>query len=131
MGRQTTKSRSHIWLILLALLFPVFSWGQTPALDTAVTGASSDQTLEAATGGLILLGWSVRESASTAAAATVTLRHDADGTCDSTSVFAFIELNANESAWEWYGPRGIRATDGVCADITAGTVDINIFTSRP
>jgi len=98
-------------------------------VDTASVGISADTTLEAATANLRLQGWTIRESDAAPAVATVVLRHDADGTCDSTNVFSFIELGANQSVQMWYGDKGLGAASGVCADILAGTVDVNIFTT--
>jgi len=103
---------------------------QAVQTDAAQTALTADATLEAAATGLRLQGWTARESASTPAAATLILRHDGDGTCDSTNVIAFIELTGDQSVNMWYGNEGIRAAAGVCADVLAGTVDINLYFSR-
>lgn len=96
---------------------------QAAVADTSFTAQAADFTVEAATANLRLMGWSIRESAAGAAVATVVIRHDADGTCDSTAVFAFIELSANQSLQQEYGDRGKAAASGVCVDVIAGTVD--------
>lgn len=103
------------------------STGAAVTIDTSFTAQAADFTIEAATANLRLQGFSIRESAGTAAVATVVLRHDADGTCDSTAVAAFIELNPNESVQMWYGDRGLAIPSGLCADVLAGTVDFVLF----
>lgn len=91
-------------------------------IDTSATGQTADFTVEAATANLRIKGWSIREDAGTPAVATVVLRHDADGTCDSTAVVAFIELDANQSSSMDYGSDGLAIASGLCADVIAGSV---------
>ena len=103
---------------------------QRPAtVDAENAEISADTTSQAAATNLRLQGWTIRESAGTPAVATVVLRHDADGACDGTGVFAYIELAANGSDQQSYGDKGLAAASGVCADVLAGTVDVNIFTT--
>lgn len=104
--------------------------GSAATTDTESTGVAADATLEPATANMRLLGWTIRESAGTAAVATAILRHgvEAAGNCTGNA-FAFIELDANQSANMWYGDRGKAAASGVCVDVVAGTVDVNIDTS--
>jgi hypothetical protein len=96
-------------------------------VDTSFTAQAADFTIEAATANLRLMGYTIRESAGSAAVATVVLRHDADGTCDGTAVVDFIELAANESLRVNHGPRGLAIASGLCADVIAGTVDFGAF----
>lgn len=94
-------------------------------------GFTTDTELLAATANARLLGWTVRESAGTAAPATVVLRHGviSAGACTATdNAVAYIELAANESAQQWFGERGIATASGICADVLGGMLDINIFT---
>jgi hypothetical protein len=92
-------------------------------VDTSFTAQAADFTVEAATANLRIKGWSIRESAASAAVATVVIRHDADGTCDGTAVVAFVELSANQSLQQDYGPDGEAIPNGLCVDVIAGTVD--------
>ena len=98
-------------------------------VDTPSTGITVDTDLEAAATNLRLLGWTARESAATAAVATVVLRHavNAAGVC-SGNAFAYIELGPDQSVQMSYASRGLAAASGVCADVLSGAVDINIFT---
>lgn len=93
-------------------------------IDASATGQTADFTIEAATASLRVMGWSVREDAGTAAAATVVIRHDADGTCDSSAVVAFIELAADSSQTMNYSDRGLAVPNGLCADVLAGSVSL-------
>lgn len=105
-------------------------YDQIPAtIDADNGGITADTTLEAATNNMRLLGWTARESAGTAAVATVILRHGvvSGGSCTG-NVIAYIELAANGSDHENYAPLGLSAASGVCADVLSGTVDVNIFT---
>ena len=91
-------------------------------------GITADTTLNSATTNLRLMGISIRESAATAAVATVVLRHGVvSGTCTGNEI-GYIELNANESLQLQYQPRGLVAASGVCADVIAGTVDVATHT---
>jgi len=86
-------------------------------------------------------GWSIRESAGTAAVATVIIRNGGDTDTGTGGVqcaasggvtqvggqaLAFIELSANGSAGENYAVP-ISAGNGVCADVVAGTVDATFY----
>ena len=116
-------------LFVLFLLVPILEWGQVPTVDTEFTGQTSDFTVQAAASGLRIMGFTVREDAATAAVATVVLRHDADGTCNATGVFAYIELAANQSVTMEFGRAGLQAASGVCADVLAGSVSLNVTLS--
>lgn len=76
-----------------------------------------------------LIGVFVRESAGTAAVATVIFRRGDDAT---DPIIAPIELAPNESAWfgaEVFGPNGFRLdTAGLYIDHVAGTFDYVLFT---
>lgn len=92
-------------------------------VDTEFAAQAADFTIEAATTSLRLMGYSIRESAVVGAAATVVLRHDADGTCNGNAV-AYVELAADQSIQMDYNPRGLAVASGLCADVLAGTVDL-------
>lgn len=89
--------------------------GQATDVDAAVAAAT----------GLRLMGFSIRESASTAAVATCAVVHGA--TANGGTVITRIELLPNESRSEWFGPNGIAAASGLSVDITAGTVDADLY----
>jgi len=121
-------------LFIFALI--IWSWSaiafaQSAAVtDAEQTAQSADFLVEGAQSGLRLMGFTVRESASTAAVATVILRHGGDATCTESGVFAYIELDANQSVNMSYGEDGLRAGAGICADVVAGTVDVNVHTNQ-
>ena len=100
--------------------------GRAATVDAESTAVVADTTLEAATASLRLMGWTIRESAGTAAVATVVLRHDTVATTCDGPPFAYIELDANQSATMEYADRGKAAASGICLDWIAGTVDVNV-----
>lgn len=104
--------------------------GQAATVQTEGAGKAADFTLLAATADARLLYWSCRESAASAAVATVVLRHDTTAaTCDGP-VFAYVELAANQSAGDsCAGSRGCVAASGICMDVLAGTVDCSVATA--
>lgn len=146
---EAAKNRSRKWeggnvlsrLPLIAALvtfafFAAWAVGAPPhsAFAGSFPGASVDASLAVTadeqgyegTGGQVLLGFSVRESAASAAVATIILRK---GTSDAGTAIAAIELNPNESAREWWGgvPGGIATPAGVYIDHVAGTADVILF----
>lgn len=104
--------------------------GTAATVDTALTGQTADFDVEAAASNLRLVSWTARESAGTAAAATVVLRHGvmAAAVCSAGGVVAYIELAPNESVGHSFDARGLAVASGVCADVLAGTVDLSIST---
>lgn len=97
--------------------------------DTAVdvnTGilANVDAAVAAATG-LVLMGYSVRESAAAAAVATVQIVHGA--TAAGGTAVVEVELAANESKTQWFGRDGIPVASGISLNVTAGTVDVDLY----
>ena len=106
----------------------VVSFPAAATVDTESSALVADATMEAATSNMRLHGFTARESAAGAAAATVILRHGVvAGTCTG-NVIAYIELAPNESVGEIFPNRGLAVASGVCADWVAGTVDVNIDT---
>ena len=65
------------------------------------------------------MGFSLRESAASAAVATAIIR---DGTTDAAPIVVVLELNGDQSATMWFGPDGIRIDTGIYLDRVAGTV---------
>lgn len=94
------------------------------SVDVNAAIAADVDAAVAAQAGLRLIGFATRESAATAAAATFIIVHGA--TAAGTAVVP-VELAANESAREWFGPDGIACPDGISIDWIAGTVDIHLF----
>ena len=89
-------------------------------------GINTDQenTVPGATG-LRLVGWSARESAGTPAVATFGIMNGA--TVAGGANILRVELAANESSGEWYGPEGIDAANGLTIDHIAGTFDLYLY----
>lgn len=79
----------------------------------------------AAQAGLRLMGFAARESAGTAAAATFKIVHGATGA--GGTMMVPVELAANASAAEWFGPDGIAAESGLSIDWIAGEVEVVLF----
>lgn len=79
----------------------------------------------AAAPGLRLVGFACRESAATAAVAAFNIVRGA--TVAGGTVLVPVELAANGSMSDWFGPEGIDASTGLSIDWIAGTVDIVLF----
>lgn len=89
-----------------------------------VASGTADAQAVAAQAGLRLLGYSIRESAAAAAAASVIIRH---GTSTAGAPLAFVELDLDQSVTVWFGPDGLAAAGGIFIDRTAGETHIVIF----
>lgn len=74
---------------------------------------------------LRLVGFSCREIAGSPAVATFRIVHGS--TAAEGDAIIPVELLANESAREWYGPHGIETPRGLSIDWIAGVVDIVLF----
>ncbi len=85
---------------------------------------ADDEAAIAANKNLRLVGWSIRESKSAAAVATVTIQHGATQAAG-TSLY-HIELAADKSNEEWLWP-GIPVPNGLTLDHIAGEVDVVLF----
>lgn len=70
------------------------------------------------TGSGRLLGWSIGESAGSAAVASLIIR---DGVSASGAILAVIELAADASVTQSVGPAGIPFTDGLYVDRVTGS----------
>lgn len=90
---------------------------------TTVAAATGDEAGIAATHGLRLMGWSVRETA--AGVATLNIQH---GAASATPIMAAINLAAAGSASEWYGPQGLPCSGGVWIERLTGTTQVNLIT---
>ena len=103
------------------LLFP-----GSPSLSDENNGVTADVTpAVVGTPGLVLMGFACRESASSAAVATFRIMRG--NTVAGGRVLIPVELNANESTGDWFGPDGIEATDGITIDFIAGEFDLTLF----
>lgn len=85
------------------------------AQAVALTG--SDQTVKS--DAAIYRGFALRE---TSGSATATVRIY-DGTSASGTLLDSVQLAAGESAREWYGDGGIKATTGIYVDVVSGAVE--------
>lgn len=99
-------------------------------VNSGSTSQSTDFDLVTAASNLRLIGISIRESAGTAAAATVIIRvgNVSGGNCTGNPI-GFFELNGDQSIQipDYGGGRGLSVAAGVCADVVSGTVDANAF----
>lgn len=95
------------------------------ATSTAVATGTADVAAVAAATNLRLLGFSFRESAVTAAVATIIIRNGNDAT---DPIVAEIELAANASVTQWFGPNGIASAGGVFVDRVAGETEGAVYT---
>ena len=86
--------------------------------------ADVDAAVAAATG-LRLMGYACRESDGTPAVATFRIIHGA--TASGGTVVVPVELAANESKSQWFGPDGIDVASGISIDWIVGTVDVELF----
>ena len=87
--------------------------------------AADVDALVAAAVGLRLIGWSCKESDGSPAAASFNIKNSATGAAG--SLLVPVELTANESAGDWYGPDGIDAQDGLSIDHVAGTFHVVLY----
>jgi hypothetical protein len=92
-------------------------------INDAVT-ADVDGAVPASTG-LRLMGFFARESHGTADVATFEIVNGADASAGDAVLP--IELSANQSAREWFGPHGIAFPQGISLDHVAGTFDCTIL----
>jgi len=100
--------------------------GSAVSVDVnSAAGADVDAAV-AATTGLRLMGFSSRESAGSAAVAAFNIKHSATGGAGAQLVS--VELAANASTTEWFGPQGLDcAANGLSIEVVAGTVDCTLF----
>lgn len=105
------------------------SEGNAVSVDVnAALVADVDAAVAAATG-LVLMGYSCKESAGAAAAATFRVMHGA--TVAGGTEVVTQELAANGSDKTWFGPDGIACPNGISIDWIAGTVDVNLYYKVP
>lgn len=96
----------------------------TSSITTLAVIADADAKVAAAPG-LRLIGFACKESAVTAAVATFNIVHGA--TAAGGTILVPVELAANESTRDWFGPEGIDASAGLSIDWVVGTIDIVLF----
>lgn len=96
----------------------------TVATATAVATGSADVAAVAAATGLRLLGYSVRESAGSAAVASFNLRN---GSTVAGAIVAVEELAADTAKTVWFGGNGIACASGIFLDRVAGDTEIVIY----
>jgi len=86
-------------------------------MAVALQLATATTDVQVMTGSTYLMGFSIKESAGTAAVATLAIR---DGTSASAPIVVELELNADQSATMWFGDSGIRIDTGIYVDRIAG-----------
>ena len=91
---------------------------------TTIAAATGDEAGIAATHGLRLMGYSVRETA--AAVATLNIEH---GTANSSPKMAVINLAASASDKHWFGPQGLPCEGGIWIERLTGTTEVNLITT--
>lgn len=96
---------------------------QAAATSTFIVSGTADASIAAATPGLRLLGYGVKENA--AAAASLIIRH---GTSTAGTPLVPMSFGANESVRDWFGPGGIACPNGLFLDRVTGTTEVTIFT---
>jgi hypothetical protein len=101
-----------------------FSIPHVAATATAVASGTTDVAGVAAGTGLRLLGYSIHESASSAAVATVIIRN---GTSNAGGMLAAEEIAADGAVTRWFGPNGIAAAAGIWIDRVAGETELVIY----
>lgn len=89
---------------------------------------TADAALVPAGAGQRLVGFSCREAAATAAAAAFVLRHGASA---AGPPLLYVNLAADESVRDWYGPDGIDCPLGVYVDRESGTTEVVVYIEGP
>jgi hypothetical protein len=90
---------------------------------TTIAAGTGDEAGIAAAAGLRLMGYSVRETAGSAA--TLNLCHGTDG----TTVMAPINLASAGSDAQWFGPQGLPCDSGVWVERLTGTSQVILITT--
>lgn len=99
-----------------------------PTTTTNVVAGTADvNAAVAAQAGLRLMGYAIKESASTPAAAAVTLLHGATVGAGA-GLGAEHDLASNGEVFRWFGGDGISIPNGISVDRASGTTTIAIWT---
>lgn len=93
--------------------------GATATVNAAGTG---DVAVRAAQDGLVLMGYSAKETAGSAAALTIR-----NGTSTSDPAVAHCSLAANEAKLISLSDLGIKCPNGIFLDRTTGTTEVVIY----
>lgn len=96
-----------------------------PCTATPVASGTGDAQGVEAADGLRLMGYSVRESAGSAAVADFNLRH---GGANDDPLLVVGELAANGSDVRWFGPQGLACPDGVWVERVSGETELVLYT---
>lgn len=109
---------SAIWTTLTGI--------HAPAAANVVAAGIADVQGVAATANLRLVGYSVRESAATPAAASVSLRHGTLAT--DPLLLPTVVLAAGGRLEHWFGPDGIACPGGIFVDRATGNTELVLYT---
>lgn len=90
----------------------------------AAVAADVDAAVES-DAGLVLMGFFASESDGTPAVATFGIVNGEDASADDAVIP--VELSADQSTREWFGPNGIAFPQGISIDHIAGTFDCTIL----
>lgn len=97
----------------------------TVCAPTEVASGTIDEAGIAATANLRLMGFSVRENASTADVAETVIRH---GALVGSPALAFVSLGADQSDSRWFGPDGIACAGGIFIERISGESHVVLYT---
>lgn len=89
-------------------------------MANAVALASGTVDVQAVTGNVRLMGFSIREAAGSPAAAKLVIRN---GTAATDPIVVVLNLNASESVRENFMPNGIVCPAGIFIDRESGTTE--------
>lgn len=92
---------------------------------TPIASGTTDAQAVAATLGLRLMGYSVKENAGSPDVATLVVRN---GTTSGDTAIVNINLAASGSDTQWYGPQGVPVDAGVFIDRLTGESTIVVYT---
>lgn len=121
-AQKSTGGAAHVTVV--GSSSTAVTMGAASADANLAVAADVDAAVVAAAG-LRLMGFAAKESAGVAAVATFNIVHGA--TAAGGTLLVPIELAANESVRDWFGPDGIDAANGISIDWVAGTVDVVLF----
>lgn len=91
---------------------------------TAVAATAVDVQGLAALANRRLTGFSITEAAATAAASEISLRH---GTAATDPEIIGVNLAADGSVRDFFGPDGVAVPNGVFVDMVTGTAKLTLF----
>lgn len=92
------------------------------AQSLADAAATTDEQIRVAQDGLVLMGFSAKETAGATAALTIR-----NGTGTGDPAVAHCSLAANEAKVVWFSELGIKCPNGIYLDRTSGTTEVAVY----